>query len=137
MRCGICQEVGWRLHFKRSTIPNLTSDPIPEEKLLSDKTKVIIEAHDFGGSLPHYGYKRPGMDYYESNLMQHNFILCDVVMQKHTIYFYDERTASKGADACCSMRMRYTLEKLSALREKGLCPEKDIVLMVLIKSFMR
>ena len=122
--------------LEAQVIPDLSSDPIPEEKSISDKTKVVIEAHDFGGSLPlpHYGYRRPEVDYFQSNLIQHNFVLCDVVTQKHTIYFYDERSQGKGADACCSMRMWYTLQKLSTLREEGLCPKKDVALMVLMDN---
>ena len=116
--------------------PNLSTDAIPKERSPSDKTRVVLEAHDFGGSisLPHYGYRRPAVDYFKSNLMQHNFVLCDLVTQKHTVYFYDEREQGKGADACCSMRMKYTLKKLSALRAKGLKPEKDIELMVLMDN---
>ena len=97
---------------------------------------VIMEAHDFGGelALPHYGYRRPAGDYFESNLMQHNFILCDVITQTHTVYFYDERAQGNGTDAGCSMRLKYTLQKLSSLRQKGLIPEKDLSLMVLMDN---
>ena len=117
-------------------IPETTDVSLSEVGPLPDKPKVILEAHDFGGSLPlpHYGYRRPGSDYYESNLMQHNFIICDVGRQENTIMFYDQRDQGKGADACNSMRMRYYLRKLSDLRCKGLKPEKEVSLMVLMDN---
>ena len=48
--------------------------------------------------------------------------------------FYDQRDQGKGADACNSMRMRYYLRKLSDLRCKGLKPEKEVSLMVLMDN---
>ena len=95
-----------------------------------------MQAHDFGGSiaLPHYGSRRPSVDYYQSNLMQHNLILCDILEQKHTVKFFDEREMGKGADACNSMRLEYELKTLERLRAKGLKPEEDVTLMVLLDN---
>ena len=119
-----------------SIIPATTHDPIPEVLNAPVCPKVILEAHDFGGSLPlpHYGIRRPGVDYYQSNLMQHNFIMCKIGRQEHRIMFYDERDQGKGADACISMRMIHYLRKLSELRAAGLKPEEEVSLMVLMDN---
>lgn len=113
--------------------PDTTDDPIPPGVAVG---KVAIQAHDFGGSipLPHYGHKRPNVDYYQSNLMQHNLVLCDVLAQKHTIKFYDEREQGKGADACNSMRLAYELKILENLRSKGIKPEDEATLIVLMDN---
>ena len=41
---------------------------------------VRVLAEDCGGNLalPHYGFSRPSSDYYNSNLMLHSFIQCDM-----------------------------------------------------------
>ena len=74
---------------------------------------VQIQAEDYGGSiaLPHYGYKRPSADYFNSNLMAYNFVVSDISADKNIVYYYDERHQGKGADALCSLRMRYHLRK--------------------------
>ena len=48
--------------------------------------------------------------------------------------FYDERTQRKGADACSSIRMLYQLRKLKLLRDKGLKPEEEVSLMILMDN---
>ena len=42
--------------------------------------RVALQAEDYGGSiaLPHYGYRRPSADYFNSNLMCYNFVLSDI-----------------------------------------------------------
>ena len=81
-----------------------------------------LQAEDFGGgiALPHYGFKRPSADYFNSNLMGYNFVVADVSGSKNNVYFYDERDQGKGADALCSLRMRYHLDKNRKFFEKGL-----------------
>ena len=66
--------------------------------------------------------------------MQHNFVQCDLGTQTHSVMFYDERSQGKGADACCSMRMLYQLRKLKILRDKGLKPEEEVSLMILMDN---
>lgn len=71
------------------------------------------QAEDFGGSLalPHYGFRRPSADYFNSNLILHNFVISDVTNGHSNIYYYDERAQDKGAEALCTLRMRYHLLK--------------------------
>ena len=53
--------------------------------------KVTVQAQDFGGSLtmPHYGYRRPSADYFNSNLIVQNFVVADITGGVNNIYFYD------------------------------------------------
>ena len=41
---------------------------------------VALQAEDYGGSiaLPHYGYRQPSADYFNSNLMVYNFVQADI-----------------------------------------------------------
>ena len=77
-------------------------------------TGVPIQAEDFGGviPLPFYGFSRPSADYFNSNLMAYNFVVCDISSSENYVHFYDERDQGKGADALCSLRMRYYLRKV-------------------------
>ncbi len=66
--------------------------------------QILIE--DFGGSfaIPHYGCSRPSADYFNSNLMVHNFVVADPCNGVNRVIFYDERAQGKNADALCSLR---------------------------------
>ena len=57
---------------------------------------VKVVAEDCGGNLalPKYGFSRPLSDYYNSNLMLHSFIQCDV----NSIAYFDESGQQKGVD---------------------------------------
>ena len=81
---------------------------------------VTVQLEDMGGGLPmpFYGFTRPSSDYYNSNLMQISFITADVSANTNYIKIYDERTAVKGADALCSLRMRYYLMKQNSAEPK-------------------
>jgi len=83
------------------------------------KPIVIVRAEDFGGgfALPHYGIKRPSADYYNLNLMMHNFVISDITSNQNFVMFYDERDGDKGADALCSMRLAFNLKQLAAYRK--------------------
>ena len=69
---------------------------------------VQLQAEDYGGgiTLPHYGYRCPPMDYFNSNLMTYNFVIADITTGQNNVFFYDERGQGKGADALCSLRLR-------------------------------
>ena len=69
---------------------------------------VQLQAEDYGGgiALPHYGYRRPSVDYFNSNLMTYNFVIADITTGQNNVFFYDERGQGKGADALCSLRLR-------------------------------
>ncbi|KAI3631056.1 hypothetical protein MIR68_010546 [Amoeboaphelidium protococcarum] len=75
--------------------------------------KVLICAEDFGGSLtlPHYGYQRPQVDYFNSNLILQNFIISDITTGMNNIVFYDERLMGKDGNAMCNLRINYHLQR--------------------------
>ena len=54
---------------------------------------VQLQAEDYGGgiALPHYGYRRPSVDYFNSNLMTYNFVIADITTGQNNVFFYDER----------------------------------------------
>ena len=88
------------------------------------KRGIQLQAEDYGGSiaLPHYGFQRPSADYFNSNLMCYNYIVADVLAGKNHVYYYDERHQGKGADALCSLRIRYHLKKVREFYDKGITP---------------
>ena len=92
---------------------------------------VQIQAEDFGGgiALPHYGFRKPSADYFNSNLMLHNFVIADITGEKNRVYFYDERSQGKGADALCSLRLRYHLEKMKVFHGNGIQPKLSMSLL--------
>lgn len=100
--------------LEKAGLPNvdLNEAPIPT---------VLIQAEDFGGSLalPHYGFNRPSADYFNSNLILHQFVTCNINENTNKVWFYDERGQGKGADALCSLRMRNLLELLEKYRGRG------------------
>ena len=84
---------------------------------------VSLQAEDYGGglALPHYGFRRPSADYFNSNLMSYNFVVADITGDINNVFSYDERDQGKGADALCSMRMRYHLRKMQQYWEVSMC----------------
>ena len=99
----------------------IEDDPKAEEEAKQpvDLHGVQLLVDDFGGglSLPFYGYSRPSSDYFNSNLILHNFISCDITAGVHRVMLYDERSQGKGCDAVCSMRLGLQL-KLNERRVK-------------------
>jgi hypothetical protein len=81
--------------------------------------KVSIQAEDFRGSLalPHFGFNCPSADYYNSNLILHNFVQADISSGVNHTTYYDERAQDKGANALCNLRLAYHLNK-----KKEECP---------------
>lgn len=63
--------------------------------------------------MPWYGIKRPGLDYYLSNLNLYLFVIVELTRygQKNLIKVYDERAAGKNADALCSLRFHHYMSK--------------------------
>jgi hypothetical protein len=66
---------------------------------------IQIQIKDFGGSfiMPHYGHLRRSTNYFNSNLMVSNFVVADLTNDSANMFFYDERTQGKDADALCSL----------------------------------
>jgi len=85
--------------------------------------EVSIVAEDYGQgiALPHYGFRRPGSDYFNSNLMMHLYVMADITRGEHNVVIYDERLMGKDRDALCSLRMA------QHIAERNRCLENDIV----------
>jgi hypothetical protein len=101
------------LHPLPMDLPDSLDSPFTD----LDETPTVtvqVQAEDFGGglALPFYGLARPSVDYYQSNLVLHNFVIADVSLNVNHIYFYDERAQGKGSHAMCSLRLRYHLSKM-------------------------
>ena len=72
-------------------------------------TEVLCQ--DFGGSqtMPSIGVRQASMEYYLSNLTWNSFHTYNCLTGAMDCQSYDERTAGKGADAMCSLRLWYYL----------------------------
>ena len=92
---------------------------------------VSLQAEDYGGglALPHYGLRRPSADYFNSNLMSYNFVVADITGDINNVFSYDERDQGKGADALCSMRMRYHLRKMKLYWQESVAPTLNMTLL--------
>ena len=77
--------------------------------------KVTMQYQDFGGSLTAswFAFREPGANYYASNLNVHPYIIADVSTGVNNVVCYDERVMGKGADAMCSIRLSYHINKLT------------------------
>lgn len=93
--------------LEKAGLPNVYFNEAP-------MPNVLIQAEDFGKSLalPHYGFNRPSADYFNSNLILHQFLTFNINEDSNKISFYDECGQGKGADALCSLRLRNLLELL-------------------------
>jgi hypothetical protein len=80
-----------------------------------DGRLVDVESHDYGGNLcmPWFGIKRPGLDYYLSNLNLYMFVMSEITKYgtKHNMYIYDERASGKDGDSLCSIRFNYYMTR--------------------------
>lgn len=54
---------------------------------------VLVQVEDYRGSLalPHYGFNRPSTDYFNSNLILHQFVSYNISDGKKFVPSYDER----------------------------------------------
>lgn len=93
-----------------------------------------MESHDYGGNLcmPWFGIRRPGLDYYLSNLNLYMFVMSDITKYgtKHNIYVYDERAAGKDADALCSLRFAHYINRFIKQRNNGTLEKRATYLFV-------
>ena len=55
--------------------------------------------------------------------MAYNFVIADIGSGENHVYFYDERGQGKGADALCSLRLRYHLRKVEQYSKTGTLPK--------------
>lgn len=82
---------------------DLNQEPVP--------TILIQAGKNFGGSLAlsQIGYNRPSTNYFNSNLILHQFISCYINENSNHVSFHDKR--GKGANTLCNIRI-YNLVKL-------------------------
>ena len=54
---------------------------------------VTMQLKDFGGNLamPHFGFSRPSADYFNSNLILHNFIIADISTDINYVMWHDKK----------------------------------------------
>ena len=122
-------------------LPDSVDDIFPENSLVNATSpdqggspKVRLQCEDYGGNftLPWYGAKRPGIDYYLSNLAIYMFVVSNLSSGVNHVYLYDERTMGKNGDAMCSLRFIYHMRQyIQARNLKTLssCPEILYVIM--------
>ena len=55
--------------------------------------------------------------------MTYNVVMADITGSVNNVYLYDERHRGKGADALCSLRIRYHLRKLEYYSKIGKRPK--------------
>jgi hypothetical protein len=99
-------------------------DTSPEEidlpTLPTDNLVFLAEDYGQGIAMPSYGFRRPGSDYFNSNLMMHLYVQSDITLSKQYVTLYDERCMGKGKDALCSLRLAWHhRERKRWLEEKG------------------
>jgi hypothetical protein len=98
------------------------------------KPVVRIQCEDFGGNLcmPWYGSKRPGADYYLSNLSIYMFVISNLTNGKNYVYLYDERAMGKNADALCTLRFIYHMRMHQEARKANrLLTEPDTLYIIM------
>jgi hypothetical protein len=81
----------------------------------------LVMCQDYGQSqtVPAYMLRRPGSNYFSSNLMAHKFVVCDTTQNQNFVYVYDERDAAKGCDAVCSLRWNHLCKLWLQLEAAG------------------
>ncbi|KAE8960311.1 hypothetical protein PR001_g30422 [Phytophthora rubi] len=96
-----------------------------------------IQIEDFGGGLPlpNYGNRRPSADYFNSNLMLHNFVVADLTSGENNVFVYDERAQGKGADALCNLRLFQHLRLRQQYRQaSNEAPENTHTLLLILDN---
>ena len=100
-------------------------EPINDTVEELKETLVLLHAEDYGGgiALPHFGFRRPSADYFNSNLMSYNFVIADITSGENNVFLYDERHQGKGCDALCSLRLRHHLRQWQSFSSRGQTPK--------------
>ena len=86
--------------------------------------------------LPWFGIRRPGLDYYLSNLNIYAFVMSNVTRfgTKHQLYIYDERAAGKDGDALCSLRFDYYMREYIQQRDNNELEKRARYLFVILDN---
>jgi hypothetical protein len=91
-------------------MPECVDDVFPLDNIVSlvgpdqaGKPTVRLLCEDYGGNfcLPWFGARRPGIDYYLSNLAIYMFVIFNLTSGINSIYLCDERAKGKNGDAMC------------------------------------
>ena len=91
--------------------------------------EVLLLAEDYGQeiALPHYGNVRPSVDYFQSNLMLHMYVIADISRRENNVLLYDERLMGKDKDALCSLRMTFHIQQRNRCLAAGVTPPKVFI----------
>ena len=88
---------------------------------INDKTghksyNIRVQCEDFGQSIamPHYAHIQPGVDFFNSNLMIHQFVVANTLTKTNLVYLYDERALKKDGDSMCNLRLINHLDLLQS-----------------------
>ena len=105
-----------------------TDAPVAQPRELRDG-EVLLLAEDYGQgiALPHYGAVRPSVDYFQSNLMLHMYVIADITRREHNVLVYDERLMGKDKDALCSLRLSYHIDQRNRFLAAGRTPPKVFI----------
>jgi hypothetical protein len=93
---------------------------------------IQIQIKDFGGNFAmlHYGHSWPSADYFNSNLIVLNFVVVDLTSDSADVFFYDEQTQGKDADALCNLRFTYHSNKFKTMLERKQAMPKILVVIL-------
>jgi hypothetical protein len=83
--------------------------------------KVKVQCEDFGSSvpMPSYCLRRPGVDYFTSDLHEKFFNISDTSNDIDYVYLYDERTAGATSNDVCSLRWFHLRQEFLGMLERG------------------
>ena len=98
---------------------------IPEDGGMDKDEPLLLVAEDYGQgiALPWFGFRRPGSDYFQSNLMLNMFVVADISKGENNVILYDERLMGKNADALCSLRMAFHINHRNRCLQAGTPPQ--------------
>ena len=79
---------------------------ISEDGGMDKDEPLLLVAEDYGQgiALPWFGFRRPGSDYFQSNLMLNMFVVADISKGENNVILYDERLMGKMHCALCAWR---------------------------------
>ena len=65
---------------------------------------IAVQCEDFGQSIamPHYGYQQLRLEYFNSKLTMHEFVVAAHVSNTNMVYFYDERVLKRTGRVCAT-----------------------------------
>lgn len=109
---------------------NLDDDEVENKQAIEGREcEILLIAEDYGQGipLPYFGFRRPGSDYFNSNLMCNLYIMGDITRHQHNVYLYDERLMGKDKNALCSLRMCHHINERNRCLQNGIQPPRHFI----------